>query len=330
VDQYVEALEMRRICHEMVALFGGRMPHVQGMVAGGATEIPTKEKLVEYMARFKKVRAFVEGKYLPIVYTVGSAYKDMFSFGQGYKNAICNGAFPLDDSGKENVFKRGVYINGKDAPMDPRLIKEYVKYSWFDDSTSGLNFREGVDAPAVDKKGGYSFVKAPRYDGHPVEAGPLARMWITNPDISPVGKEMLKNHFGLSVKKFRDMGVDVAFSTMGRHVARAEETYYMLAFIEKWLKEVQPGKPTLVKSEVPATGEGLGLTESPRGSLLHYVNIQNNVIANYQIIPATIWNSNPRDDMGQRGPMEQALIGTPVPDITNPVNIARLIRAFDP
>ncbi len=331
VDQYLEALEMRRICHEMVALFGGRMPHVQGMVVGGVTEVPSKQKIVEYAARFKKVRAFVETKYLPVVYTVGAAYKDdMFSFGQGYKNAICCGAFPLTDSGVSLAFKRGVYINGKDMPMDPRKIKEYVKYSWFDDSTTGLPITNGKTVPAPDKKGAYSFIKSPRYDGAPVEVGPLARMWVTNPDISPVGREALKQHFGLNVKKFRDMGEDVAFSLMGRHVARAEETYYMLAFIERWLGEVRPGAQSYVKAEIPDSGEGLGLTEAPRGALLHYVNVKGGVIENYQIVSATLWNSNPKDDMGQHGPMEQALIGTPVPDIDNPVNVARLIRAFDP
>ena len=99
VDQYVEALEVRAVCHEMVALFGGRMPHVHGILAGGAAEIPTKEKLVEYAARFKKVRKFVEEKYLPVVYLVGSQYKDLGAFGQGYRNALCVGVFPLDDEG---------------------------------------------------------------------------------------------------------------------------------------------------------------------------------------------------------------------------------------
>ncbi len=330
VDQYVEALEVRRIAHEMVAMFGGRMPHVQGMVVGGATEIPTKEKLVEYAARFKKVRAFVEEKYLPTVYTVGAAYKDLFSCGQGHKNAICYGAFPLDDAGKSTAFKRGAYINGQDVAVDTTLIKEYVKYSWFDDSTTGLNYRNGKTEPKYGKAGAYSFVKAPRYNDSPAEVGPLARMWVTNPNISPTGKKMLKEHFGLDVKKFRDLGEEAAFSLMGRHVARAEETYYMLGFIERWLKEVAPGKETYAKAAIPASGEGLGLTEAPRGALLHYINIQESKIGNYQIIPATIWNASPKDDAGKRGPIEEALIGVPVADADNPVNVARLIRAFDP
>lgn len=330
VDQYLEALEVRRIAHEMVAMFGGRMPHVQGQVVGGATEIPTKEKLVEYAARFKQVREFVENKYLPVVYTVGAEYKDMFKVGGGFRNALCVGAFPMDDSGKNMLFKAGVYCDGKDMPFDPKLIKEYVKYSWFADDTTGLHYSQGKTVPQADKAGAYSFVKAPRYNGKSVEVGPLARMWVNNIELSEVGKKMLKEKFGLNAKKFRDLGEGLAFSLMGRHVARAEETLFMVKAIEGWLKEVKPGEETYAKAEIPANAEGTGFTEAPRGSLLHYVKIKDKKIDNYQIVSASLWNCNPRDDAGVRGAVEEALIGIPVPDINNPVNVARLIRTFDP
>ena len=158
VDQYVEALEVRAVCHEMVALFGGRMPHVHGIPAGGAAEIPTKEKLVEYAARFKKVRKFVEEKYLPVVYLVGSQYKDLGAFGQGYRNALCVGVFPLDDEGKEFVFKAGAYQDGKDMPFDVKRVTEDVKFSWFADSTSGKPFTKGeqVHIPVIITESGLS------------------------------------------------------------------------------------------------------------------------------------------------------------------------------
>lgn len=332
VDQYLEALEIRRICHEMVAMFGGKMPHVQGEVVGGTTEIPTKAKLLEYAAKLKKVRAFVEEKYVPVVYLVGTVYKDLFACGQGHRNCISFGVFPLDGEGKGFALKPGFYANGKDSAVDPKLIKEYVKYSWFADNTTGLGYDEGETVPEVGKAGAYSFIKAPRYDGKPCEVGPLGRMWVDNPNLSPMGQKMLKEHYGLNAVKFRDLGEDIAFSLMGRHVARAEETYHLLAYIERWIKEASAmlGQDTYVPCEVPETGEGVALSEAPRGSLLHYVNIKDHKIANYNIVSATLWNANPRDDMGQRGPIEEALIGVPVDDLENPVNVARLIRAFDP
>ncbi len=322
VGQYLEALEMRKICHEMVALFGGKMPHVPGLVVGGASEIPTKEKLVAYAERFKKVQKFVLEKYVPLVYLLAGPYGDLLKTGGGYKNCVSWGVFPMDDKGN-TLQKRGVFTDGKDYPVDVNLIKEYVKYSFFEDATTGLNPKQGKTIPAPHKKDAYSFVKSPRYNGKPHEGGPLARMWVTNPELSKIGQEKL------GVKKMRDIG-DAAFSILGRHVARAEETVIVANAVEQWLSEVKPGKDTYVPAPVPDSAEGLGMTEAPRGALLHYVNIKNKVIANYQITSATIWNANPMDDMGQRGPMEQALIGVPVPDPANPVNVGRLIRSFDP
>jgi len=322
VGQYLEALEIRKICHEMVALFGGKMPHVAGIVVGGSSEIPTQEKLNAYAERFKKVKKFIMEKYVPLVYLLAGPYGDLLKTGGGYKNCVAWGVFPMDDKGN-TLLKRGVFTEGKDYPVDTALIKEYVKYSYFEDSTTGLNPREGKTLPNPNKAGAYSFIKSPRYNGKPHEAGPLARMWVTNPELSKIGQEKL------GVKKMRDIG-DAAFSILGRHVARAEETAMVANAVEQWLAEVKPGKDTYVPVPVPDSAEGLGLTEAPRGALLHYVNIKDKKIANYQVTSATIWNANPMDDMGQKGPMEKALIGVPVPDAANPVNVGRLIRSFDP
>ena len=322
VGQYLEALEMRKICHEMVALLGGKMPHVQGIVVGGATEIPTREALNAYAERFKKVRQFVLEKYVPIVYLLAGPYGDLLKTGVGHKNLVSWGVFPLDNKGN-TLLKSGVYTDGKDYAVDPAMIKEYVKYSWFEDSTTGLNPREGKTLPNPTKPGAYSFIKAPRYNGKPHEGGPLARMWATNPELSATGQKEL------GVTRLRDIG-DACFSILGRHVARAEETALVATAIEEWLTQAQPGKETFVPTPIPDSAEGLGMTEAPRGALLHYIDIKDQKIANYQVTSATIWNANPRDDMGVRGPIEEALIGVPVPDVESPVNVGRLIRSFDP
>jgi len=323
VNQYLEALEMRKICHEMVALLGGKMPHVQGVVVGGATEIPTAKILNEYAKRFKVIKKFVEEKYLPLVYLLAGPYGDLLKCGVGHKNCIAFGVFPLDAAGN-TLLKAGAYTDGKFSSFDPDKIKEDVKHSFFKDSTTGLNPKVGKTLTDPEKSTAYSFIKSPRYDGKPHEAGPLARVWITNPALSKAGQAV----FGTNAK-VRDIG-DAAFSILGRHVARAEETLVVANAVEQWLQEAKPGKETLVPAEIPKSAEGLGLSEAPRGALLHYVDIKNSVISNYQITSATIWNANPRDDKGIRGPMEEALVGVPVPDPKNPVNVGRLIRSFDP
>jgi len=322
VNQYLEALDIRKVCHEMVALLGGKMPHVQGIVAGGVSEIPSEQKINAFAERFILVRKFIEEKYLPLVYLLAGPYKDLLETGIGCKNLLSYGVFPLDDSNDMFLLNPGVYTDGKDGILDIAKVKEDVKYSWFEDSTTGLHPSKGETQPNPNKKSGYSFIKAPRYNGKPHEVGPLARMWITNPEVSSSGKK-------IGLKNFRDLG-DKAFSILGRHIARAEETLLVAKGIEMWLKQIKPGAETFVPSEIPQKSTGLGLTEAPRGALLHYVDVKDKVIDKYQIVSATIWNASPRDDEAIRGPIEEALIGIPVPDPKSPVNVGRLIRSFDP
>ncbi|RLA98346.1 MAG: hypothetical protein DRG32_01585 [Deltaproteobacteria bacterium] len=186
----------------------------------------------------------------------------------------------------------------------------------------------GVTKVKPNKGNGYSFIKAPRYNGLPHEVGPLARMWITNPVLSKEANKFLGVPMDKEVR-MRDLG-EKAFSIMGRHVARAEECYLVAKALEKWLSELKPGEPVNVPAEVPKTGEGYGLSEAPRGSVGHWIRIKDGVIDHYQIIAPTTWNASPRDSKGQRGPIEEALIGVPVPDPGAPINILRLVRAFDP
>jgi len=54
------------------------------------------------------------------------------------------------------------------------------------------------------------------------------------------------------------------------------------------------------------------------------------VIDRYQILTPTNWNASPRDDSGQLGPIEQALVGTPVANIKQPIEVLRVVHSFDP
>lgn len=328
VNQYLEALKIKALGHELTAMWGGKGPIVQGMVVGGATAIPTREEISGYKERAGKVIDFIANTYLPTVYLIGGAYKDLFNVGTGCKNFLSYGVFPLDN--KENAFllKRGVYTNGKDYPLAVKEIKEFVAHSWYDNRTTGKNPVEGETVPLPGKKGAYSYIKAARYKGLPHEVGPLARMWITNPVLSKQANRFLGIDESKDVR-MRDLG-EKAFSIMGRHVARAEEGYMVARALGQWLDELTPGEPGVIMKPVPKSGQGFGLSEAPRGSVGHWIKIDNSKIAKYQVIAPTTWNASPRDDKGQRGPIEEALIGTPVPDPENPFNVVRVIRSFDP
>jgi hydrogenase large subunit len=328
VEQYIKALDIKQKTHQMVALFGGRAPIVYGMVVGGATEVPTVDKMISMKWRLQEIKDFIDNTYLPTVYLVAGAYKDLFSVGVGCKNLVSFGVFPLDDDEKSFLLNPGSYTKGKDLPLDQKQIKEYVKYSFYDDKTTGLHPSKGATVSDHDKKGAYSYVKAPRYRDLPHEGGPLSRMWVTNPVLSKHANKFL----GIDEKKeirFRDLG-DKAFSILGRIAARAEECKLVADAMDKWIMELKPGVPSCVKVEVPKEAEGFGLTEAPRGALGHWISIKDQKIENYQVVAATIWNASPKDDIGNLGPIEQALIGTPVKDIKNPFNVVRVVRSFDP
>jgi hydrogenase large subunit len=119
-------------------------------------------------------------------------------------------------------------------------------------------------------------------------------------------------------------------SAMDRIVARALETEKVANAMDGWLSQLVPGAATYTYKATPATGTGIGLTEAPRGALGHWAQIGSSKLTRYQVVTPTGWNASPMDDSGQHGAMEQALIGTPVKDIKNPIELLRVVHSFDP
>jgi hydrogenase large subunit len=314
-EQYIQALDMRKKAHEMLAIWGGRAPHPQSIVPGGSTELVDAQKVIDFSFRLKEIRSFIENVYVPTAIAVTEVYSDYFSVGTGCKNLLSYGAFPqssADPQGANGFFKRGGFVNGKDIAISPDLITEEVKYSWYNDDTAGSRHpSESVITPDPHKAGAYSWLKAPRYDGKPMEVGPMARLWV---DKHPA---------------VRELG-DKAFSVMGRHFARAVECLDLAKAMEQWVLQLQPGMPSCTPHVIPEEGHGMGLTEASRGALGHWIKIENGKTAKYNAVVPTTWNASPRDEKGQRGPIEEALVGTTVKDPKNPIELVRIVRAFDP
>ncbi|MDH7577296.1 MAG: nickel-dependent hydrogenase large subunit [Bacillota bacterium] len=310
VNHYIQALEMRKKAHEMLAIFGGRMPGQRAIVPGGVTETVDAEKILEFKFRLQELISFINNVYIPDVLAVASVYKDWLDIGRGCKNLLAYGAFPVDDNGTL-FFTRGCYTGGADRDFDPAKVTEDVKYSWYDDDTIDKHPGESVITPAPDKEGAYSWLKAPRYDGKVHEVGPLARIWISKD------------------QQLRALG-EKAFSVMGRHAARAQEAKMVAEAMLDWLGQLEPGKPTCNPHKVPNQATGMGLTEAARGALGHWIKIEAGRVAKYNAVVPTTWNGSPRDEQGQPGPIEQALVGTPVKDPNNPIEVVRVVRAFDP
>lgn len=194
--------------------------------------------------------------------------------------------------------------NGSVNSLDTANISEHVTCSWYQDG-SPEHPADGTTSAQYPKTGAYSWLKAPRYNGAPVEVGPLARMIISG----------------------RYSG---GVSTMDRHLARAQEALVVADAMDGWLDEISSGSG-YGSSYSQSYGAGEGLVEAPRGALGHWIDIAyGGTINNYQVITPTCWNASPRDDAGLAGPLEQALIGTPIIDDQQPIEALRVIHSFDP
>jgi Ni,Fe-hydrogenase I large subunit len=324
IAHYAEALEMRRIAHEMCAVFGARLPHSTALVPGGVTQRPTEERYLTYLSRFKRVRSFVEDVYFPDIVAAAQAFPQYWDMGAGYGNMLSYGVFENDDAGRR-LFSPGALIDGKYQELDVNAIAEEVGYSRFA-SGAPLHPSKGVTVPEPRKAKAYSWLKAPRYKGLPMEVGPLARVLVdyhspqggcVKEDVDAVLKTL-----GLPIAKLN--------SVLGRILARAIELRIILRQTPRWLDELQINGDPVQDYTLPKSGSGYGLTEAARGALGHWLSIDNYRISHYQCVVPTTWNCAPRDDQGKPGPVEKALEGVVVADPEQPMEAARVVRSFDP
>jgi hydrogenase large subunit len=325
IAHYLKALDIRKKAHEMLCVFGGRMPHEIAIMPGGVCERPTVDKIASYLYRIKEIQSFIDNVYIPDILAVAKAYPQYFDIGKGCGNLVAYGVFEEDNEGTKKYISGGAYIDGEIKPLDPGKITEYVKYSRYS-SKSGLHPSQGQTIPEPDKKQAYSWIKSPRYEDKVCEVGPLARMGVnhlqgSNPTVSELVSGTLNK---------LNLPVTALFSVLGRHAARALETKVVADKCAEWVMQLNPSKPVHTKFEIPEQSTGMGLTCAPRGALGHWITIKGKKIDNYQAVVPTTWNASPRDDKNQLGPIEQALIGTPVADPDNPIEPLRVVRSFDP
>lgn len=327
VKHYIDALKMHSNARNMGAIWGGRTPHYQNIVVGGVTSYPDINQVVRFRTMLDQQKKFVEEVYIPDVLAFGTGPLwplATMGVGGGHYNYLSYGDFQLDAEGKKLVFPAGVVMGLNPAdikvvPVNPEGITESVKHAWYKDNKP-VHPYNGEQVFNLDKKGAYSFVKAPRYEGKAMEVGPLARMIVAkNPDL-----------LGLVQKGAKPGAV-------ARHAARAIETKLVVDACYTWLDQLlsEMTKPGFKIHDTehwdpPESGMGAGFSEPPRGALGHWIKVKGKKIENYQAIVPSTWNASSRDEKGIRGQYEESLIGAPVPDPNNPNNIVRIIRSFDP
>jgi hydrogenase large subunit len=320
VNNFTTAVTMRREAHEMAAIFAGRMPGLSAIQAGGFTTKPTSSMISNFNDYLNRLITFINNNYVPDVQLLSNAYTDYHSIGKGPGNFVAYGVFDEDNtSNPARLLKRGVVYSSNSSQVNTLSttnIKEIVTNSWYDNSTNNMNPASGSTVPVdpATKANAYSWLKAPRYSSKAMEAGPLARMWVNG--------------------DYRN-GVSV----MDRHMARALETQKIADAMLTWLDQLAVGGSEYTAVTAPFSKAGVGLTEAPRGALGHWLSTAPNTtlapngmasIANYQIITPTCWNASPKDASNVRGPLEQALVGTPVSNASQPIEVLRVVHSFDP
>lgn len=320
---YLQALDMRALSHEMAAVFGGKIPHVTAFLPTGATANATIDVILRYQTRLETLTHFIEQNYLPDVVAIAKAYPQYFKIGRGPENYMSYGG--MHDANGDYYFKPGVIINGSLERFNQDLVAEDVRYSFYS-SRSGTHPYEATTTANPNKAGAYSWIKAPRYKRKVMQVGPLARTMVhyrlgTQPQLKKMVDNLLK-----------DVDLELADlnSVMGRHAARAFECKLLAEKAAKWLSQLRPGEPASNKFSLPKKARGYGCTEAPRGSVGHWLRIKDYVIESYQCVVPTTWNCSPRDDQGQPGAVEQALEGCPVAAPEHPIEPGRVVRSFDP
>ncbi len=329
---YVRALAVRRLCHELLATFGGKMPHNVAIVPGGVTEQVTEDKMLAFRWRLQEIRKFIEDCYLPDILRVAGAYADHLEQGRGCGRFLCYGVFDEQTEGsgslqRPRTLRQGA-LNGDLVDVDITQITEDVAHSYFRGNGDGVHPSQEVTDPEPHKEGAYSWAKSPRLNGEAHEVGPLARVLVNY----AAGNEMVKTAVD-GLLSATGLQAEALQSTLGRHAARALETKLVADLMAEWVLQLTPGEPTCAEydvNELPEQGEGAGLSDAPRGALGHWIQVEAGKIARYQLVVPTTWNVSPKSGDGEPGPIERALMGTKVADEQNPFEVVRVVRSFDP
>ncbi len=328
------ALQARARFFHLIGLLAGRWPHTLAIQPGGSSKAMTAAERTRVLAVLREFRAFLEGALLGDHLENFAALADEQAL-QAWA-AGRNGDFPLflraaTDLALERTGRAsdrflsygayGLFASGLWQPdgapdggildqLDPAKITEDTRHAWLAESVPYPPAR-GETVVNAEKKGAYTWCKAPRYAGQVVETGALARQLVAG---NRLARDLVASHGG---------------SVTARIVARMIELATVLPAMEQWVRAIVPGEAFCLPAPLPESGEGVGLVEAARGGLGHWLSVKRGRIERYQIIAPTTWNFSPRDREDQPGPLEQALIGLPAGDGALPT-VQHVVRSFDP
>jgi quinone-reactive Ni/Fe-hydrogenase large subunit len=340
LSHYLEALKFQSNISRAIAIFGAKTPHPQTIVVGGITSVAdmlNPQRLNDFIFIMKEAKGFIDRAYLPDMKLLATVYKEEIkaASGRSIGNFLSVGGYAFDTENR--LFEDGVIYDHDFENIehfDEHKITEEVERAWYKDDKpyyTDLNEDGTLKTAKPDDK--YSWIKAPRYEGKPMESGPLARVLISykkgNKFIKPFVDDFLT---------FCDLELLDLSSSVGRNAARAIESAYISEYIFKFINQLVENikyydTETWTKyafDTLPKEAKGRTFLEVPRGVLSHFINIEEQKIQNYQVIAPTTWNASPKDGKDQRGPYEEALIGIKLHDPSRPLEVLKVLHSFDP
>lgn len=304
-QHYFDSLNVSREAHEMIAVLGGKAPHNHGIFVGGATARATADNIVQLKTILSDTARFIEEVTIPDVGIIAQYYPEYYHNGRGHGNFLSYGCFDNYPSLGTLYLDPMIAVDGTIRALDPERITEEIDYSWYTDQMDAYSPMETVPVDDQSKRNAYSFIKSTKFENRPFECGPLARQWMTG--------------------EYRH-----GISTMDRTVARIYEAKKITEILRTLLDHMELDVSSQREYEIPANSAGTGLIDTTRGALGHWLKIENQLLSFYQVITPSVWNLSSHGNDGTLGTAEQALIGAEIQDENNPVELARIIRSFDP
>lgn len=345
VKHYLDALKMQQRVNEAAAIIGGKFPMIMSLAPGGVTHLPSIPQILDYRERLMEAKRFIDGVMVPDLLAIAPFYAaDLAATGGGHKNYLTWGV--LDEKSQDpydRLYPRGAIYDGqlKVAKVDPKDVKIYANHSWAGDAVGKAPLdagQEPIDAPsklpetAADLGGKYGWTQAARIGDKPMEVGPLAAVLVAYVS-GRKGVKTLVDTVLAAVGQAGNPGV--LMSNLGRLAGRVihakDSADNAIRWSDELIANIKAGDTTyFIDKPIPDSGEGVGGWDAPRGALCHWIRIEGGKVSSYAPIPASNWNLSPRDDKGVRGPVEEALIGTPVAIPDKPLEVLRTVHTFDP
>ena len=326
VSHYLQALDYQRKVNKVVAILGAKTPNIQNLAVGGVANAINLDndatlnmtKLYEVKEALDSVKQFIEQVYFVDVCAIGAMYPDWLKYGSGVTNYLAVPDLPIDAKATKFDLPGGTIFNGDLASVKPitsfddpyfqKNVSECIAHAWYDGDWTRHPYEEDTVPRYTEyqAEGKYSWIKAPRFDGHPMQVGPLAQVLV-----------------GLA----QGHEPTVRWATKALAVAGTADKHWTLL-----AENIGKGDTNIFNEPVFPKGEqqGFGFHEAPRGTLSHWIVIESGVIKNYQAVVPSTWNAGPRDAKDQPGPYEASLVGNPVADTERPLEVLRTIHSFDP